>query len=328
MAVLTRGESIVDSVFGIHGDGEDDMSAGLAYLLAQSDTLLLELVKDLLPGAKAETADTIVRMQTSRTGEGITDVEIAISGKAFIVIEVKKGATPPAFEQMAKYSLRCKASGCKHALLVALTAIERAPALAAIGVRDVKGVRIDARSWRWLRRLLKRAGAREKSSHTRRLISEYRTYLEDFMGNDRAYSNLTYVVALAKGNPEGWDIGWIDVVRKRKQYFYPAGKNWPPPPNYIGFRFDGQLQTVHHVTSFKVVADLRDHIRGSERGGDWGGDYYLLKLGPAMKPPHVVRTGNRIHRSARVWCMLDTLFTSDTLSDALTETEKRRAAAL
>jgi len=39
-------------------------------------------------------------------------------------------------------------------------------------------------------------------------------------------------------------------------------------------------------------------------------------------PTNVVKTGN-IFRNGRVWCMLDTLFTCDTISDARDETKSR-----
>jgi hypothetical protein len=46
-------------------------------------------------------------------------------------------------------------------------------------------------------------------------------------------------------------------------------------------------------------------------------------LGPAIIPPRDVLAGTRVRRNNRVWCMIDTLLTSSTVSDALTETKKR-----
>ena len=47
----------------------------------------------------------------------------------------------------------------------------------------------------------------------------------------------------------------------------------------------------------------------------WDDNHFIYKLGPAIKPLKEVKTGN-IYRSGRVWAMLDTLLTADTISEA------------
>ena len=32
------------------------------------------------------------------------------------------------------------------------------------------------------------------------------------------------------------------------------------PPNYLGFRFEGRLQRVHHVESYEVITQPHDYI--------------------------------------------------------------------
>ena len=44
-------------------------------------------------------------------------------------------------------------------------------------------------------------------------------------------------------------------------------------------------------------------------------DHFVYKLGPAIKPAHIVKTG-KLYPTGRVWAMLDTLLTSDTISEA------------
>ncbi|MBP3327264.1 MAG: hypothetical protein J6L77_12715 [Coprococcus sp.] len=45
------------------------------------------------------------------------------------------------------------------------------------------------------------------------------------------------------------------------------------------------------------------------------GNYFVYKLGPAIIPPKEVKNG-KIYPNGRVWAMLDTLLTSDTISEA------------
>ena len=47
----------------------------------------------------------------------------------------------------------------------------------------------------------------------------------------------------------------------------------------------------------------------------------VYRLGPAFTPAHVVRSGPLWNTP--VWCMLDTLFTSETIEEARTETKGR-----
>lgn len=327
MTVLKRGALAVESVFAIYGDDENNMSAGFAYVLSQSDALLQLVIEDLIPGLPYNAADAIVNVQSSHKDEGITDVEIVLPGQAFIVFEAKKGMVLPAEAQLRQYTPRSKRSDCSRLLLVAMTAIDNETASVMLGASDIDGVPLTCRSWCWLRGLLVKATFTEKSHHVRWIISEYRSYLEGFMGHDRVFSNMVYVVSLAHGTPDGWNASWIDIVEKYDRYFYPVGgRSWPPPPNYIGFRYDGRLQSIRHIKYVELVPDVRKCFPGSEAGIDWG-SHYLFTLGPPIKPGRVVRTGSRVQHSARVWCMLDTLLTCDTISDALTETETRRKAA-
>jgi len=138
------------------------------------------------------------------------------------------------------------------------------------------------------------------------------------------FSNWTFVVSLGPGKPAGWDISWIDIVERAERYFFPVGKRWPdPPPNYMGFRYQGRLQTVRHVDKYEVFTNPR-LLFPEAAEGIWE-PHYCLWLGPPIRPAGAVRNGSRINMNARVWCMLDTLLTCQTISDALTESERRAA---
>lgn len=54
----------------------------------------------------------------------------------------------------------------------------------------------------------------------------------------------------------------------------------------------------------------------------WDNDCYVYKLGPAIIPTKTVKTG-KIFRNGRVWAMLDTLLTCDTISEARDVTQAR-----
>ncbi len=131
-------------------------------------------------------------------------------------------------------------------------------------------------------------------------------------------SNWVYVVSLGSGIPTNWKISWQDIVNKHLKYFHPVGGGkggWPAePPNYIAFRYNGQLQTIHHIEKYEVFKDPSTHFN-SIPSLKWD-PHYLYDLGPAIKPTHTIKSGKKIIRSMRVWAMLDLLLTSQTIQDA------------
>lgn len=134
-------------------------------------------------------------------------------------------------------------------------------------------------------------------------------------------ANMVYVVSLSNASEFG--INFKDWVARRC-YTYPViGGAWPEPPTYIAFRYGKRLQSIHFVEAVerftnpsKVLADA-DNVRVRE--------HYCLTLGPGFAPKKPVATGNRIFQATRVWVMLDTLFTCDTISAALEETKLRHS---
>ena len=102
---------------------------------------------------------------------------------------------------------------------------------------------------------------------------------------------------------------------------------WPPdPPNYVAFRYRGELQSIHHIEGHRVITDLHDDFPEIPKGA-LKEPHYIYKLGKAFRPAHRVPTGKSIKWAARRWCMLDTLFTSETISEAAALSKKREDTA-
>jgi len=321
--LLHRAGLRVDSVFGLHGTDENDLSAAFAFGIASSDALLKAVLQDIDPQLLTTMAPGSIHIQTPRPPLGVTDVEMRIGPTAVVVFEAKKGAQYPSTSQLARYAKACRDSGFTRIDLVALTSHEPSEGITPTDWSSI-GVPVCARSWRWLRGMVRKARQRERSVVVKYVLSELLAFLEGFMGLERAYSNMVYVVSLGSGTPPGWTTTWIDIVEKYQKYFYPVSHGgWPPPPNYFGFRYGGRLHNVRHVEGYQIVEDVRPFFPGAENGARWEGPYYLFEVGPAMRPAAPVLNGRRIRRAMRVWCMLDLLLTSATISDALADTQKR-----
>jgi len=137
-------------------------------------------------------------------------------------------------------------------------------------------------------------------------------------------TNWVYVLALSKHE---WASGlsFIQVVEERKKYFHPMGTNgWPKEaPNYIAFRYNGCLQSIHHIEDFEVIKNFHPHFK--EHPDRVEKDlYFLYSLGPAIKPAQEIKTG-RVYANGRKWAMLDLLLTSKTIAQACERSKKRVA---
>jgi hypothetical protein len=112
--------------------------------------------------------------------------------------------------------------------------------------------------------------------------------LQEFVSIERQTDNKVFVVSLGwQPMVEGQKHTWINVVEKDKCYFHPVGNKWPvQPPNYIGFRYNGKLQSVHHIDSFEIVENLTTH---NPLWPETDIDHFVYRLGPPMRPSREVQ---------------------------------------
>ena len=141
-------------------------------------------------------------------------------------------------------------------------------------------------------------------------------------------SNLVYVVSLSNESFGCGDISFIDVVEKHGRYFHPVGGTgggWPiEPPNYLGFRYDGELKSVHHVEPYSVIDNFAPHFTRNSTPTDR--PHFLYRLGPAIKPAHRVPTngnGHSIYPSGRKWIAIDLLLSARSVAEAAHLTNER-----
>ncbi len=135
-------------------------------------------------------------------------------------------------------------------------------------------------------------------------------------------SNRVFCVALSKNKVEqDAGISYLDVVKKKSMYFYPVGPGWPSkPPNYIAFRIDGKLLSIHHVKKYKIVTDLHDYIK--ELPSKIDDPLYLFWLDKPFGPEGIKKNG-KIYVKGHIWFELDTIFTSGTIKEAQEKTKNR-----
>lgn len=250
-------------------------------------------------------------------GEGRTDVEIECSDRFHAVFEAKRGPWLPTVKQLEKYVERLRKSGARVQRLVTVT---NAPTDYAERVLPsaVGGIPVAHLAWRRVRQLA-RSARPDESNRNKSLLDEFDSYLKGILGMETVRSNMVYVLSLGGGS--AWGLNFKEVALKRLAYFDPVSKYRGGLPNYIAFRYDGRLQSIHHVEAAEIFDDPKRVF--SDAQSYKIEPHYLFRLGPPMKPEHEVKNGPSIRQANRVWCMLDLLLTSPTITDALKETKRR-----
>ena len=317
---LRVGRDEISTVFDLLGHDEDSISLAIAWGLAQCPDLLRRLLRRSL-GWKRDLCEPQILVHRHEEDGGITDIEIVDGRRFHLVVEAKRGWLLPRRQQLEKYAKRrsFRETSAKTKALVSLS--ECSPEYAGAHlVERIRGVPLRHISWRELVDLAT-SSLRDAGLHEKRVLQEVISYLEDLMSTQDQESNLVYVVALSADTENDWSVSWIDIVRRYKRYFHPIGKRWPgDPPNYLGFRYSGRLQSIHHVEKYEVIEDLSKTCRGIPKTPV--APHFLYHLGPPIRPPQEVRTGN-LYRNQRVRCALDLLLTSPTIAEARDRTLQR-----
>lgn len=310
------------SVFALLGADENSATFALGWVLEKSPTLLKLLVADLVAPSCIPGDDVVIELQRRHEQGGFTDVEILSKNVCHLILEAKRGWVIPSQSQLATYARRISDPSKAKRRIVSLSAAKQDYAARRLP-KDVLGLPVSHRSWADIKRLVAAAHRSASSFEEKLWLRQLSQHLEGYVSMQNPRDNLVYVVSLSAAPIDaGAGYSWIDVVERDGRYFHPVGNRWPVlPPNYIGFRYRGALQSVHHIDAYEVVANL------AERNPMWpvtDTDHFVYTLGPAMRPARPIRTGN-IYRNGRVWCAIDTLISGacETISDARDQTARR-----
>jgi hypothetical protein len=322
MSALTLHNQVIDTVFDLLGQSENDLTCALGWTLARAPQFLTQLGKTL--GLTNSFSDRVkIRLQEYALGQGVTDIEIDDPGLCHIILEAKQGFAIPSNKQLVRYASRLKKirDRPRTKLLVVLAEDARENTWLRPQVpHEVNGITTKTISWRHFIEIAKRV---QPNGPLQELIH----YLGRATTMQNQNSNLVYVVSLSNKPFSGLNISGENVVEKHNKYFHIGGTGggWPfDPPNYLGFRYKGELKSIHHVESYEVINNFKPHFTHASKPTDR--PYFLYRLGPAIKPPHPVPTNGKRHklfRSARKWIYIDLLLTAGSVAEAAHLTKKR-----
>ncbi len=328
MPELIVHERPIPTIFDLLGRDENDMTAALGWGLAHNAALLRGFLERIAPDVILAEPPAIELQKHDRADGGYTDVELT-ARELHVIVEAKRGWNPPLEAQLVRYEKRFAETSAPAQRFVVLTqngaeqvvrhrlgawAPASPIALAVLGWSDLV--------------VLASSAAHEGPTAERHLAAELTAYLRGVADMRDTNTNEVHVVALTRKVWDGWpaDLSAVDEVEKHRLYHYPTvGKYRKIVPNYMGFRYDGRLQSIHHVDSYEIVDTPHGHIPGAP-DLRWDAPANLLHLGPPIRPDHRVPTGTGMWPSAPMVIDIDLLLTSTTIVEARNATKVRRSA--
>ena len=196
----------------------------------------------------------------------------------------------PGLDQLEKYADRLNNSvESSNRLLVVLAEFDREEQWLPLNVpNEVNGIKTKTISWKQFQTLIIRA-VKDGSHAEKRLLNDLKHYLGKVTTMQNQNSNSVFVVSVSYDTFTDSDITFVDVIEKFESYFHPVGGSgtkggWPiDPPNYMAFRYDGKLQSIHHVESYTVIEDYNGAFPIG-KAAPCGVPHFLYKLGLPINP--------------------------------------------
>ena len=327
MAELFAYNEKVETIFDLIGDKENDITKSIAWAFVKCPNLLEKIIEHLLH-VSVDADNVVIRYQEFEKGGGVTDLEITDNQKFYIIIEAKRGWLLPGEAQLKLYAKRdgFVRSPAKMKAIVSMS--ECTEIYAKKRLPAIQGTMVLHLPWMVICDLagelrIKTAG---KQNY---ILGELERYIKKIMTTQNKDTNWVYVVSLglgkveittSEGKAETAGITYLDIVRKYNRYCCPVGGGkggWPKEPlTYIAFRYHGKLQSIHHIEKYTVADNLHPFVPEIP-DVELSKTHFVYELGPAIIPSKDIRTGDKIVMSNRVWAQLDTLLTSDTITEAM-----------
>lgn len=327
--LIAHNNERIETIYQLLGTKENDITRAIAWTLKKCPTFLNAFIHFSRFGMNDITSSNITifyqQFEKTESENGYTDLEITDYDSFHIILEAKRGWILPGHDQLKKYADRdsFKNRKIKNKFIVTVSECSYEYAKNNLPFEKTEtGIPVFHISWKELKALsdVARAGANHEQKH---LLEEFSKYLGGLMSMKNEMSNEVYVVSLSQKKIGNTSFSFVDIVNKTGHYFCPVGINGYPKeaPNYIGFRYNGKLQSIHHIDKYKITKNIHDVI-DEMPDENWDKNHFVFNLGPAIIPQKTVRSG-RI-RNTRIWAMIDTLLTCDTISDACRASKMRK----
>lgn len=181
MELIRYGQD-VNTIFDLFGSKENDMTFSLGWALSRSEKFIRLLISDVCGSAPFQVSDAVIKLQSGRGLNGITDIEIEIGDELILIIEAKKGPQLPTSHQLAKYAKVLSGSSAKRKYLLALTNASLASAHSRLECDGIPRTHLHHRSWRQIRKLAAKVSRTSESNVNKQWLRTFCDYLGGLLG--------------------------------------------------------------------------------------------------------------------------------------------------
>jgi hypothetical protein len=325
MSQLTIYNKSITSIFQLLGEKEDDITYSISYVLANSRSFLTKFLDlfEIIPTDFDNVKIVLQEISVDSDKRNRTDIEIIEYGVFHIILEAKRGFQQLPTDQIKRYAQKASfvESNDIQKRLAFLTDASEVYAKAMFDNSPIEGLPIEVIPYRKINSMLSDSLS-EGNNAEKHLINQLKTYLEKIITMQKIDTNWVWVVSLGDGGIPNIPLSFKEIVKQKNIYFHPIGNSFPSEPvTYIAFRYEGKLQAIHHVDSFEAFKDFSEIDSDFSEGGET--PHFLYRLGKPILPNHEVKNGSQLVMANRVWCMLDTLLTCNTIWEAKELSEQR-----
>lgn len=296
---LTRYGTPVPTVFHLVGYNEVGVTGALGFALSRAPAF----AQGVLEAAGVHEAPIEVRLEQSDKVLGRSDVEL-VTETSIVILEAKLRFAEPSVDQIDRYAqiLEAERNAGRTTNTAIITTTGWPDDLAQRRLTPkVRGSTVRHLSWRSLAELSAKARATE-TRDGKAVLADFDIFLRRVIAMTDVDSNLVYVVSLGNGGPTTGGVTWRNVVADNRIYWHKVGgdsSGWPvTPPNYMGFRWHGKLQSIRHVEGHQLFRNARD-ILPQAASEDWGPPHLL----PAWSSNTAARCGELEGTMAK-WALL------------------------
>lgn len=291
----------IDCIFQLLGNHENDITKSIAYVISRCDIFAFNLLIKLGISKNDINLDLITITYQQIQEEGVSDIEIYYPGMFHIIIEAKIGFNLPSHTQLNKYANDLNSTNEPLKLIFTLSDSHFIEAESKIN-SEINNIPIKHIRYQTIFELIEDS-IPDSNNQSKRMLNELKKFLKGVISMQDSHSNTVYVVPI---NSESQD-----EHNKERTYHCPVGNGFlKSPVNYLGFRFNGQLQYINHVESVETYKNSQNM------------PMFKFHLGPDIIPNKIVKTGGNF-RGTKFYCDIDLLLTCDTIIEARKKTDQR-----
>jgi hypothetical protein len=323
----------VTTPFGLLGNDENALSFALGYTFAKCPRLLQCFLLQIgVGGLRRESLNGVeISLQRHERG-GITDIEISLPGKLFVIVEAKVGLSLPTLEQCLKYVPRFEGHEAAKKRLVALVASPAGSLLDTYGEKQAN-LRPLLTIFHWMDLIPECANLLTVYASTTepgQWIRAFQQFLEQEY-TMRSFTEEVWIVSTNRKPLWAGGMSFYDTHFNGRIYYRPSDRptHHGKRPLYIAFRVDGKVTHIQKVLSVQHETSPVAFVPQLKKVAEtWPTNPHTVwHLDEPTALPNPIPTGDSTMQARMFSCDFDILISSESIREAVQRMKSRRGTS-